>query len=113
MGSLRDLFFGDEKENNAATAADTAQAEATANTTEASENATESTGFEEVRADELVGNIIAKHPLAAQFLMEVGMECIFCPASQMESLTDACAVHGIDGEEIVIALNDYLQSHNA
>jgi hydroxylamine reductase len=61
----------------------------------------------------LVGEIITKHPLAAQFLMECGMGCIHCPASQMESLAEACAVHGIDGEEIVVALNDYLQSHNA
>ncbi|MBQ7429724.1 MAG: DUF1858 domain-containing protein [Butyrivibrio sp.] len=109
MGTLRDLFFGDEQENKAATV-DTAASDNTQSTETAG---TEGTGFEEVRADELVGNIIAKHPMAAQFLMECGMECIFCPASQMESLSDACAVHGIDGEEIVVALNDYLQSHNA
>jgi len=109
MGSLRDLFFGDEKEN-AATTSTTAAAE---NTTNTESTSNEGAGFEEVTADELVGNIIAKHPVAAQFLMECGMECIFCPASQMESLSDACAVHGIDGDEIVVALNEYLQSHNA
>ena len=52
----------------------------------------------------LVGDIITKHPLAAQFLMECGMGCIHCPASQMESLSDACAVHGIDGDEITDAI---------
>lgn len=109
MGTLRDLFFGDEQENKAATV----DTEASDNIQSTETAGTEGAGFEEVRADELVGNIIAKHPMAAQFLMECGMECIFCPASQMESLTDACAVHGIDGEEIVVALNDYLQSHNA
>jgi hypothetical protein len=31
----------------------------------------------------------------------------------MESLLEACAVHGIDGEEITDALNDYLLEHNA
>jgi hydroxylamine reductase len=31
----------------------------------------------------------------------------------METLAEACAVHGIDGEEIVDALNDYLIEHNA
>ncbi|MCR4902824.1 MAG: DUF1858 domain-containing protein [Butyrivibrio sp.] len=107
MGSLRDLFFGDEKENSAA---QTTTAPAEAANAESSNG--ESAGFEEVTSEELVGNIIAKHPMAAQFLMECGMECIFCPASQMESLSDACAVHGIDGDEIVAALNEYLQSHN-
>lgn len=66
-----------------------------------------------VTTEMLVGEIITKHPLAAQFLMECGMGCIHCPASQMESLAEACAVHGIDGEEIVDALNDYLAEHNA
>ena len=49
----------------------------------------------------------------AKFLMECGMGCIYCPASQMETLAEACAVHGIDSEEIVDALNDYLMEHNA
>ena len=66
-----------------------------------------------ITPDMLVGDIITKHPLAAQFLMECGMGCIHCPASQMESLAEACAVHGIDGEEITDALNDYLAEHNA
>ena len=66
-----------------------------------------------VTADMLVGDIIVKHPLASQFLMECGMGCIHCPASQMESLAEACAVHGIDSEEIIDALNEYLAEHNA
>ncbi|WP_026510443.1 MULTISPECIES: DUF1858 domain-containing protein [unclassified Butyrivibrio] len=66
-----------------------------------------------ISPDMLVGEIITKHPLASQFLMECGMGCIHCPASQMESLAEACAVHGIDGDEITDALNDYLAEHNA
>ena len=66
-----------------------------------------------IPSDMLVGEIITKHPLASQFLMECGMGCIHCPASQMESLTEACAVHGIDSEEITDALNDFLLQHNA
>ena len=62
-----------------------------------------------ISSDMLVGEIIRQHPLAAQFLMECGMGCIYCPASQMESLMEACAVHGIDGEEITDALNEYLK----
>ncbi len=61
----------------------------------------------------LVGEIITKHPLAAQFLMECGMGCIHCPASQMESLAEACAVHGIDGDEITYSLIEYLAEHNS
>ena len=70
-------------------------------------------GASAITSDMLVGEIIGKHPLAAQFLMECGMGCIYCPASQMESLTEACMVHGIDAEEITDALNDYLAEHAA
>ena len=69
--------------------------------------------FVAVEPGMLVGEIITKHPLASQFLMECGMGCIHCPASQMESLSEACAVHGIDCEEITDALNEYLAAHNA
>jgi hydroxylamine reductase len=33
------------------------------------------------------------------------MHCLSCPASQMESLAEACEVHGIDVDELVKELN--------
>jgi len=102
MGSLKDLFFGSDTEREASNME---------NEELQKENA--SANGDLVDSSMLVGDIISKHPLAAQFLMECGMGCISCPASQMESLAEACAVHGIDGDEIVDALNDYLLEHNA
>ena len=102
--SLKDLFFGNDSESE-----ETKMSEELKNEAAASENKEGNL----VTPDMLVGDIITKHPLAAQFLMECGMGCIHCPASQMESLVEACAVHGIDGEEITDALNDYLLEHNA
>ena len=107
MGSLKDLFFGTEEERTANEMNDEEL-----KTAEGTQSAEGSDG-NIIDSSMLVGDIIAKHPLAAQFLMECGMGCIHCPASQMESLAEACAVHGIDGEEITDALNDYLLEHNA
>ena len=106
MGSLKDLFFGSDTEREAGNME---------NEELKNQNAAENAGDNGniIDASMLVGDIITKHPLAAQFLMECGMGCIHCPASQMESLAEACAVHGIDGEEITDALNDYLMEHNA
>ena len=100
--SLKDLFFGNDIESE-----EKEVSEEMKNTT--AEGAVQDI----VTPDMNVGEIITKHPLAAQFLMECGMGCIHCPASQMESLAEACAVHGIDSEEIVDALNEYLSEHNA
>lgn len=58
----------------------------------------------------LVGDIIAKHPLAAQFLIECGMGCIYCPASLYETIEQACLVHGIDPDDMVEELNTFLDS---
>ncbi len=102
--SLKDLFFGNDTEN---------ESEETILANEEVKNEETAANEALVTADMLVSDLITKHPLAAQFLMECGMGCIYCPASQMESLAEACAVHGIDGEEIVDALNDYLIEHNA
>ena len=104
MGSLRDLFFGSEEEREAGSMSEELKEQNTA------EGAAEGNIID---SSMLVGDIITKHPLAAQFLMECGMGCIYCPASQMESLAEACAVHGIDGDEITDALNDYLVEHNS
>ncbi len=103
MGSLKDLFFGTEEEKEAGKVSEEVK----------SENAAEGNADGNIiDSSMLVGDLIAKHPLAAQFLMECGMGCIYCPASQMETLAEACAVHGIDGDEITDALNDYLIEHN-
>lgn len=106
MSGLKDLFFGNDKENES-------EETTLANEETKIEETVDNKGESLVTADMIVGDLIREHPLAAQFLMECGMGCIYCPASQMESLAEACAVHGIDGEEIVDALNDYLIEHNA
>jgi len=38
-------------------------------------------------------------------LLETGMHCLGCPASQGESLEEACAVHGTNADEIAAKLN--------
>ena len=56
--------------------------------------------------DTKIGEIIEKAPEKVDLLLQVGMHCIGCPASQGETLEEACEVHGIDVEEVVRKLND-------
>jgi hybrid cluster-associated redox disulfide protein len=58
-----------------------------------------------VTGDMLIGDILRKHPESAYVLMNCGMGCISCPASQRESLDEACMVHGIDSGEVIKYLN--------
>ena len=66
---------------------------------------------DEVTTDMMIIDIINEHPIASQFLMDLGMGCIFCPASMMETLEQACAVHGRDADEVCAALNEKLESY--
>lgn len=46
-------------------------------------------------------------------LLESGMHCLGCPSSQLESLEEACMVHGIEVDTLVDQLNEYLTSVDA
>ena len=59
----------------------------------------------EINEKTLIGEIVMNHPEAIEVLMSIGMHCLGCPASQMESLEDACAVHGMDPGPVVDAIN--------
>ena len=52
-----------------------------------------------------IGEILEKAPEKADLLLEAGMHCLGCPASQMETLEEACEVQGIDADELVEKLN--------
>lgn len=60
----------------------------------------------EIKKDTRIGEILEKAPEKAEILLEIGMHCLGCPASQMETLEEACNVHGINVEEVVKKLNE-------
>ena len=58
----------------------------------------------------LISELIQMDELVAPMLMRAGMHCLGCPASQGESLEEACMVHGIDCDELVAGMNEVLAS---
>lgn len=56
----------------------------------------------------LIGELIQMDELIPQMLMGAGMHCLGCPASQAESLEEACMVHGIDCDDLVSKMNEVL-----
>ena len=52
-----------------------------------------------------IGELLEKSPEKAEILLEMGMHCLGCPASQAETIEEACGVHGIDVDEIIEKLN--------
>lgn len=56
----------------------------------------------------MIGDLLQVDELIAPILMRAGMHCLGCPASQMETLEEACMVHGIDCEPLVNNINEVL-----
>ena len=52
-----------------------------------------------------IGELLEIAPEKAEILLEAGMHCLGCPASQAETIEEACNVHGIDVEELLAKLN--------
>ena len=63
-----------------------------------------------VTKETIIGDILKADITTARFFLEIGMHCLGCPASTGESVEMACAVHGVDADELVDKLNDYFAS---
>lgn len=64
-----------------------------------------------ISKDMIISDILATDARLAQVLMMSGMHCIGCPASQGESLEEACFVHGLDADEVLANLNDFIEKN--
>lgn len=61
-----------------------------------------------VSKDMLIGEIVRIDDGIIPILLRSGMHCIGCPSAQGESLEEAAMVHGLNADELVSEINDYL-----
>ncbi len=52
--------------------------------------------MEQITKSTKIGELLNIFPDCAPILLEIGMHCLGCPSSQMETLEEAAMVHGID-----------------
>ncbi len=60
-----------------------------------------------ITPDMTIASVMKLDPEVAPVFMSYGMHCLYCPHASAESIEDASAVHGINAEELVKALNAY------
>ena len=46
----------------------------------------------------------------AEVLFGIGMHCLGCPSSQMETLAEAAMVHGLEPDELVARMNAVVEA---
>lgn len=64
--------------------------------------------MKEVNKDMIIGDILDLDRNLAPILMNSGMHCLGCPSAQGETLEQACEVHGIDADQLVTSMNQFL-----
>ena len=62
----------------------------------------------EINKDMTIGDILDAERDAAPFFLEMGMHCLGCPASRGETVEQACRVHGVNADELVARINEFL-----
>ncbi|MDL2301594.1 DUF1858 domain-containing protein [Lachnospiraceae bacterium OttesenSCG-928-D06] len=58
----------------------------------------------EITKDMTIGQLLAENPNVAPVLLEIGMHCLGCPASQGETIEQAAMVHGINVDDLLKSL---------
>ena len=66
-----------------------------------------------ITKDMRIGDLLQMNEMIAPFLMQNGMGCVLCPSSMMESLEEACMVHGVDCDGFLAQLNHFLEAYEA
>ena len=54
-----------------------------------------------VNKSTMIGELLQIDENVAPILLNIGMHCLGCPSSQMETLAEACMVHGLEVDVIL------------
>ena len=63
---------------------------------------------ERVNKDMIIADMLQIDPGIAPILMASGMHCIGCPSAQGESLEQAAMGHGLNADDLIGTVNEYL-----
>lgn len=61
-----------------------------------------------ITKDMIIGEILDMDETTAPYFLEMGMHCLGCPSARGETLEQACAVHGVDADQLVEKINQHL-----
>ena len=61
-----------------------------------------------ITKDTVIAEILNIAPESAPLFLSIGMHCLGCAMANGETLGEACAVHGVDSDEFLGKLNEFL-----
>jgi hybrid cluster-associated redox disulfide protein len=64
----------------------------------------------DITRETLISDIVENCPEAMPAFQAIGMHCMGCAMASGETLEQACAAHGVDPDEFLEALREYLEN---
>ena len=61
--------------------------------------------------DTIIAEVLRKAPESAPIFLNIGMHCLGCAMASGETIEQACAVHGVDVDKFVEALNNFIAAN--
>ena len=61
-----------------------------------------------VNKSTMIGELLQIDENVAPSLLNIGMHCLGCPSSQMETIEEAAMVHGLDPDDLVVEINTFI-----
>ncbi len=62
-----------------------------------------------VTKDTIIADVLKIDADTAPFFLEIGMHCLGCPSASGETIEEACMVHGVDVDELLDKLNNFIK----
>ena len=64
--------------------------------------------MKEITKDMKIGEILDTNREIAPFFLNMGMHCLGCPSARNETVAQACMVHGVNADELIADINEFL-----
>ena len=61
-----------------------------------------------ITKDTMISTIVENAPEAMPMFQMIGMHCMGCALASAESVEEACSVHGVDPDDFIVDLKEYL-----
>ena len=58
----------------------------------------------------MLSDILFNYPEAIEVFQEMGMHCLGCALASAENIEQACCAHGIDADDFVLGLREFVET---
>ena len=62
--------------------------------------------------DTIIADVLKVAPNATPIFLSIGMHCLGCALASGETIEEACMVHGVNVDDFLTVLNDFVAKQN-